>query len=326
MTAKQLLSSNSYIQFPRFLGNFIGVNEAVLLSALCDKDSWCEFNVKDYKGWFYYLREDIEFDTGLTESQQRTALKSLVNLGVIDSKRMEVPSKMFYSIDVDVLESILDDAYDVYKQRNSQKSENMTTSGIENMTTSGIENRTSTIDNNINIKINNKAPEPVRCSGVNNRRRNFRKEVQPLTDDLESGKVIDAEKKETKKATVLEKCIAEVSNAKYGFSSDVQSLLVEYINWATTGTDVKRVKDLRLWKAKLEALQNLIKQGQPGEKVVQQSIDNKWYKFVGIDETTERQRTNSYEGVKADTSHHIDNLSEKDRKRILAERKKNGVW
>ena len=288
MTTKQLLSSNSYIQYPRFLGNYIGVNEAVLLSALCDKDNWCEFNIQNYDGWFYYLRDEIELETGLSESQQRTALKSLSDLSIIHTKRAGIPSKVYYKLNIDVLENVLNEAQNAYKAHKSQWSQNMTTCDTKTMTTCDIENRISTIDNNIYIKTNNKSTVAGALSKKHPR--NFSKEK--LTDDLESGKDIDLEKKSQKqspKDKFREECYDIIDDvySENNFSYMVLDLLKEYFEFVSAVPDnkdnlCKRVKTVKAWKHKLDTLVQLAKDGYNPADIIQQSLDRKQYVFYPL--------------------------------------------
>lgn len=278
MTTKQLLSSNSYIQYPRFLGNYIGVNEAVLLSAFCDKDNWCEFNIQNYDGWFYYLRDEIELETGLSESQQRTALKSLSDLSIISTKRAGIPSKVYYKLNIDVLENVLNDAQNAYKAHKSQWSQNMTTSGIENMTTCDIENRISTIDKNKNIKINNKS---TGTGALTKHPRNFSKEK--LTDDLASGEIIDEQKKEKKKSSEYDKCLVMIDK-RYN-DSNLYMALLNHLEWSYNSKDPKRIKTAKIYSKRLDELDKL-----EGDKIkiVQQSIEKQWHCFYEIQKSEKR--------------------------------------
>ena len=300
MTTKQLLASNSYIQFPRFLGNYIGVNEAVLVSALCDKDSWCEFNIVEYDGWFYYLRDEIELETGLTESQQRTALKSLSDIKIISTKRAGIPSKMYYKINADVLETVLFDAYNAYNQRKIQLSQNMTTSGTKTMTTSGIENRITSIDNNINTKINKKAPAEPTLSSTKSRKRDLiSRSKTTLVDDLESGKDIAEQKKAKKKSPkelFRDECL-EIIEHEYSDSS--ADLLTDYFNFvsdvkqADSDNKMKVVKTVSAWRKKLDKLEELVKEGYDCEKLIKQSLRNKKYVFYPLESVDKNSQYNN---------------------------------
>lgn len=276
MTTKQLLSSNSYIQFPKFLGAHIGPNEALLLSVFCDRDSWCECNVEDYDGWFYMFQNEILWETGLSERQQRAALSHLQELHVISVTKRKVPARNFYFIDMDELENILNDAYSNYKAHNLQKLQNVTSRPDKMSYQDTTKNSVSSIiTKNKSIKINNNAGQA--CASQPSTKRNFRKEHEQLTDELASGKVIDDEKREKKKKNNYEKCLDEISSRN--FSDEVKELLVRHLDWSYNSKDPKRIRDRASLKHKLDFLEQLQKKGEDVVKVVQQSIDKQWHAF-----------------------------------------------
>src|SRR6476661_6212634 len=62
----------------------------------------------DPAGWIYKTQEDIEDETGLTRRNQETARKNLRMLGVLEEKRMGVPSKLYYRLNLDQLFALVD--------------------------------------------------------------------------------------------------------------------------------------------------------------------------------------------------------------------------
>lgn len=289
MTTKQLLSSNSYIQYPKFLGYYLGVNEAILLSALCDKDSWCEFNMEHYDGWFYYLRDEIYLETGLSERQQRTALANLEEKFIVSIKRQGIPAKVYYFINTDVLEDELHNAYNSYKAHKSQMLQNVTSRPDETVTTCTSENDVSTIYKN-NIKELNKNKSTGAGALSKKHPRNFSKEK--LTDDLESGKDIDLEKKsqrQSPKDKFRDECydIMDDVYSENNFSYMVLDLLKEYFEFVSAVPDnkdnlCKRVKTAKAWKHKLDTLVQLAKDGYNPADIIQQSLDRKQYVFYPL--------------------------------------------
>ena len=154
--------------------------------------------------------------------------------------------------------------------------------------------------NKYNIKekdnITEKQAEPAlhEISSEINPRRNFRKEHEVLEDKLNSGEVIDAEKNK-KKLSPAERlqnnCLGEID--KRAYTEDEKELLREYFLWASSGTDVRKIKSLDLWRSKLNALEQIAKSsGDNISDIVRQSIDNKWYKFEQVNR------------VKATAQHH----------------------
>lgn len=298
MTTKQLLSSNSYIQYPKFLGFYIGVNEAVLLSALCDKDSWCEFNIENYDGWFYFLREEIYFETGLTERQQRSAILKLEDLNILGTKRQGIPAKVYYFINTDALELVLNHAYESYKAHKTQMLQNVTSCPNKTVTTCTSENVISTINKN-NIKELNKS---TGIGALSKNHSQVYKQKQTLSDDLESGKDIAEQKKAEKKSPkdkFRDECLDIIDDeySEKNYSYTVKDLLVEYFEFVSAVPEnkdnlCKRVKTTKAWKHKLVRLDELVKDGYDPIDIIQQSLDKKQYVFYPLQST--QQKSNKH--------------------------------
>ncbi|HGJ5857435.1 MAG TPA: hypothetical protein ACHBZ1_16870, partial [Arsenophonus nasoniae] len=62
----------------------------------------------DGEAWFYKTQADWEEETGLSRREQETARKKLIGLGVMNEKRTGVPARIFFSIDFNKLEELLD--------------------------------------------------------------------------------------------------------------------------------------------------------------------------------------------------------------------------
>lgn len=306
MTTKQLLSSNSYIQYPKFLGFYIGVNEAIILSAFCDKDSLCEYTYENYDGWFYSLREDIYIETGLSEKQQRLAISHLVALDIIQTEKRDVPSKNYYYINVNVLEKILVDALSIYKDYKSQKLQKVTsrsdeTQSLQKVTSRSDEKCVSSINTkNKNIRIKKSAPP----TSSKNHSQVYKKR-ESLNDDLESGKDIDEQKKSKKKSPkdkFRDECYDIIDNvySEKNYSYAVHDLLVEYFEFVSAVPEdkdnlCKRVKTTKAWKHKLDKLDDLVKDGYDPIAIIQQSLDNKAYVFYPL-QSVQQSKTNHREG------------------------------
>ncbi|HTE57185.1 MAG TPA: hypothetical protein VK694_00420 [Verrucomicrobiae bacterium] len=85
------------------LGQVFGVNAGLLLSQLL----YWHGKGKDKSGWIYKTAADIEAETGLTRSNQETAIKKLVKLDVIDYKLAQVPAKRHFRVKLEELHNIL---------------------------------------------------------------------------------------------------------------------------------------------------------------------------------------------------------------------------
>ena len=134
------------------------------------------------------------------------------------------------------------------------------------------------------------APAPQAPSSKINPKRNFRAEHEQLEDILESGKEIDMQTKERKKLSEFEKCLAEID--KRNFSAEEKDLLRIHLDKSYHSKDPKRIKDRSNYVNKLNMLEQLIKKGNNGLKVIQQSIDRQWSAFY---EYSEKQTTQQHE-------------------------------
>ncbi len=85
------------------LGNVLGVNAGVLLSQLLYWDG----KGKDKTGWVYKTAADIQAETGLTRSNQETAIKRLLKYEIIDYKLAQVPAKRHFKINLEILQNVL---------------------------------------------------------------------------------------------------------------------------------------------------------------------------------------------------------------------------
>ena len=172
-----------------------------------------------------------------------------------------------------------------------------------------------------NNKENNKET-PVPASASKNHS-NVYKEQAKLTDDLESEKEIVAQKKERKKKSEYEKCQDEINNSEYNFNDELKEVLREHLDMSFHSKDPKRIKSRGNYIQKLRALSQLIKKGNDGVKVVQQSIDRNWNAFYEVKEDYVKKE--KLEGVKA-SNRHIDDLPKEEQERLYREMEENGVW
>jgi hypothetical protein len=58
-------------------------------------------------GWFYKTQEDWEEETGLTRREQESARILLKSRGLMDEERRSVPAKMFFKVDLDLVQTRL---------------------------------------------------------------------------------------------------------------------------------------------------------------------------------------------------------------------------
>ncbi|ARS53517.1 hypothetical protein [Kushneria konosiri] len=77
---------------------------------------------KTRNGWFYKNQrgeDSWESETGLTPKQQANARKSLVEIGVLEEERRDVPAKIWYRVNCERLLELLADQLDEEPSRNA---------------------------------------------------------------------------------------------------------------------------------------------------------------------------------------------------------------
>ena len=94
---KHLLSSSAFLIVNKQLAKQVGLKGAVLLADLISKEEYFIANGMT-DGWFFNTAKNIEEDTCLTSHQQRKAIKSLKELGIIETKVIGVPAKQHFKI------------------------------------------------------------------------------------------------------------------------------------------------------------------------------------------------------------------------------------
>ena len=121
MIITSLLSSSNFIITNKILIKAVGINAAILIGELCSEyNYWEQKNELKYGEWFYSTRENIEEQTGLSEDQQRRAINKLIKMGLIETKRMDIPCKTYYKLN----EANILDCYKNTQQKLLEKSKN----------------------------------------------------------------------------------------------------------------------------------------------------------------------------------------------------------
>lgn len=81
--------------FPKYAHVLGGVSAALFISQL----HYWHLRSKDPEGWTYRTMEQLQEETGLTRSEQRTARKILTEAGLLTEERRGMPAQYFYRID-----------------------------------------------------------------------------------------------------------------------------------------------------------------------------------------------------------------------------------
>ena len=98
----ELLRADNTIYANRTLAAAIGLNEAVIFSALLGKEHYYRSaGMLDPEDMFYATASDIEERTTLTQRQQEKAISHLEEVGLISTKIKGLPAKKYFKINPD---------------------------------------------------------------------------------------------------------------------------------------------------------------------------------------------------------------------------------
>jgi len=86
---------------------FVSIGGSVNAAVLLSQAFYWQNRTKDLDGWFFKTAEEWTEETGLTRKEQYTARKALREAGVLEEKLAGLPSKLYFRINLKVLEQLL---------------------------------------------------------------------------------------------------------------------------------------------------------------------------------------------------------------------------
>lgn len=145
MDLVSLLASDSYIIYNKEFASKYGVEEAILLGAMCSYQK--SFNNEE----FFREEEKISQDTGLTIYAIRKAKQTLKNLGILEISKKGLPSRHYFKV---IPERLLNPIYSSDENITSSSNEIVTTVSNENVTTVNNDFDTTNYNNKYSNKDN----------------------------------------------------------------------------------------------------------------------------------------------------------------------------
>ena len=99
MSVIHFLSSGNFITVNKTLIKELGLVPAILIGELASEYMYWETQDNLVDGcWFYSTMNNIHENTGLSEHDQREGIKVLIDIGVIETKKMGVPAKRYFKL------------------------------------------------------------------------------------------------------------------------------------------------------------------------------------------------------------------------------------
>lgn len=163
MDLVSLLASDSYIIYNKEFASKYGVEEAILLGAMCSYQR--SFNNEE----FFREEEKISQDTGLTVYAIRKAKQTLKNLGILEISKKGLPSRHYFKV---IPERLLNPIY--------SSDENITSSSDEIVTTVSNENITTVNNDFVTTNYNNKYSNKDNITTINS---SYTETVNHRSDD-----------------------------------------------------------------------------------------------------------------------------------------------
>lgn len=246
---KKLLTqfaSNNYGLYNKTLAKKIGLHESIFLGEIISEyDYWNRMHSLTDDGYFYSTVENVMESTTLSDYQQRSIIKHLVELKILNVRVAGMPAKRYFKINEEQFYAILlEDDKDSDNNSELTSSKETCYKDLTELTTSSKESKEQDLNsvktNNNNIPLTNK----------NN---NIVLTATPFINN--SGKVSNLLENETKqldtkpkKKSNLEQC----TDLTFELISD--SDLAEYVNNYLVDQKLYKSINVTQWKMRLEHL------------------------------------------------------------------------
>lgn len=278
---KKLLTqfaSNNYGLYNKTLAKKIGLHESIFLGEIISEyDYWNKMHSLTDDGYFYSTVENVMESTTLSDYQQRSIIKHLVELKILDVKVAGMPAKRYFRINEEQFYTILleDDEVNNNDRESTSNKETCDKSSTE-LTTSSKESKEQDLNsvktNNNNIPLTNK----------NN---NIVLTATPFISN--SGKVSNLLENETKpidtkpkKRSNLEQC----TDLTFELISDTD--LAEYVNNYLVDQKLYKSINVTQWKMRLEHLLQYAKgRTDLAREIVKQTWARGYRDFYPVSET-----------------------------------------
>lgn len=246
---KKLLTqfaSNNYGLYNKTLAKKIGLHESIFLGEIISEyDYWNRMHSLTDDGYFYSTVENVMESTTLSDYQQRSIIKHLVELKILDVRVAGMPAKRYFKINEEQFYAmLLEDDGDTSNDTDLTSSKETCYKDLTELTTSSKESKEQDLNsvktNNNNIPLTNKNNNIVLTAApfINNSGR-----VSNLLEN--ETKQLDTK---PKKKSNLEQC----TDLTFELISD--SDLAEYVNNYLVDQKLYKSINVTQWKMRLEHL------------------------------------------------------------------------
>lgn len=251
---KKLLSqfaNNNYGLYNKTIAKKLGLHESIFLGEIISEyDYWSKRKELTEDGYFYSTLENVTEATTLSEYQQRSIVKHLIQLHIIDMKIAGMPAKRYFKINEEELYNVIIEE-DVPQVVVNQNLTELVTSSKESKEQDL--NLVGTNNNNIKPTINNNNIGTVPFTSMSNKSNLLQEDKQIVTKQ--------------KKKSNKEQCI----DTTYEVIHD--AALAEYINSYLLDQQLYKSINSTQWKMRLE---NIIKYAQGSIDLAKEIVKQTW--------------------------------------------------
>lgn len=98
MSAYSLLSSQNWLPNCKPIMRILGNDVSAMIGEICNRNDYHEVRNELVDGWFYATVDSVEYEIGLSRFQQESAIKTLTEIGMIETKQMGLPAKRHFRL------------------------------------------------------------------------------------------------------------------------------------------------------------------------------------------------------------------------------------
>ena len=99
MSTLKLIATRNFIALNKDIARAVGLNEAIVLGALCSESVYCESRgITVGGGFFPFSVNALQEETTLGEKPQKTALRHLIECGLVEQKNLGLPQTRHFRV------------------------------------------------------------------------------------------------------------------------------------------------------------------------------------------------------------------------------------
>jgi len=95
--------SHGFLMINKSLIQRLGLTNAAILSNYVDKYRYWSNRIEDFNGWFFLTYEQQRQELNTSDYSLRLARKEFIDLGLLSTKRMGIPAKDYYQLNIENL-------------------------------------------------------------------------------------------------------------------------------------------------------------------------------------------------------------------------------